>query len=111
MVDFQCGELSCGAKINKITPQGSRIVLASFELSFRPGSSQRRQRLCGGLQRGIIYEYKPDGRERPSLGLHDPAGLFLTARATWLWRITASVTSIKAASTNKNQRVAQPSPR
>ena len=29
VVDSQCGELYCGAKINKITPQGVRTVLAS----------------------------------------------------------------------------------
>ncbi len=62
VVDSQCGELYCGAKVNKITPQGVRTILASglgypSDLAVDNAGNV----FVSDYERGIIYEYKPDG--------------------------------------------------
>ena len=76
VVDSQCGELYCGAKVNKITPQGVRTILASG-LSY---PSDLAVDYAGNVfvadyEHGIIYEYKPDGsRGTFASGLYRPVG-------------------------------------
>jgi sugar lactone lactonase YvrE len=76
VVDSQCGELYCGAKVNKITPQGVRTILASSlsypsDLAVDSGGNV----FVADYERGIIYEYKPDGsRATFASGLYHPVG-------------------------------------
>jgi DNA-binding beta-propeller fold protein YncE len=76
VVDSQCGELYCGAKVNKITPQGVRTILASSlsypsDLAVDSGGNV----FVADCDRGIIYEYKPDGsRATFASGLYHPVG-------------------------------------
>ena len=76
VVDSQCGELYCGAKVNKITPQGLRTVLASG-LSYPSDLAvdNAGNVFVADYERGIIYEYKPDGsRATFASGLYHPVG-------------------------------------
>ena len=79
VVDSQCGELYCGAKINKITPQGVRTILASG-LSYPSDLAvdRRRQLFVADYDNGIIYQYKPSGsRATFASGLNHPVGMAL----------------------------------
>ena len=76
VVDSQCGELYCGAKINKITPQGLRTVLASG-LSYPSDLAvdNAGNVFVADYEHGIIYEYKLDGsRATFASGLYHPVG-------------------------------------
>jgi sugar lactone lactonase YvrE len=76
VVDSQCGELYCGAKVNKITPQGGRTILASslgYPSYLAVDSSGNV--FVADYDHGIIYEYKPDGsRATFASGLYHPVG-------------------------------------
>ena len=79
VVDSQCGELYCGAKINKITPQGVRTTFASG-LSYPSYLTvdSTGNIFVADYDRGIIYEYKADGsRATFATGLYHPVGMAL----------------------------------
>ena len=79
VVDSQCGELYCGAKINKITPQGVRTTFASG-LSYPSYLTvdSTGNIFVADYDRGIIYEYKADGsRTTFATGLYHPVGMAL----------------------------------
>ena len=79
VVDSQCGELYCGAKINKITPQGVRTILASA-LSYPSylAVDKANNLFVADYDNGIIYQYKPSGsRATFASGLNHPVGMAL----------------------------------
>jgi len=92
VVDSQCGELYCGAKINKITPQGVRTILAS-SLSYPSYLvvDKAGNLFVADYDNGIIYQYKPDGsRATFALELYHPVGMALDSAGN-LWVADNSV--------------------
>jgi sugar lactone lactonase YvrE len=79
VVDSQCGELYCGAKVSEITPQGVRTTFASG-LSYPSylAVDSTGNIFMGDSDHGIIYEYKQDGsRTTFASGLYRPVGMAL----------------------------------